>query len=767
MYSNLPNELKQNALFCLWKRQNRNGKITKLPFQTNGSMAKSNDIGCFCDFDKAVKNMNGYDGIGMGIFGGYSAVDIDHCIDSNGTLSEMAVDIINTMKSYTEISPSGEGIRIIFKSSGVDFDKSKYYTNDHSIGLEVYLSGATNKFVTLTGNEYEVKYPVRDCTDEVMLILNKYMLKQNKSVQVRGDLIVPGSKLSDNMVIEKALNAKNGYKFQALWSGNLLNNKSQSEADMSLAMILAFWCGGDIEQMDRLFRQSGLMRDKWDERRGSVTYGKMTLENAVNKSTCFYQGNYSEFYRELFDDELAIFLEKANPYYEYPRNDNGTSRLFAEYIKENLRYVPERKCWYYYNGICWSQDVGDMMIRESCKQFCSALLKEVAEKAETKEDKNYYYRLQNRIPRDNIIRDAQSVFPISMSEFDSNKYLFNCLNGTLDLSSMKFREHSADDKITKLAPVKYDPNAKCERFNKFIDEIMCGDQDTAIFLQKALGYALTGDTRYECMFILYGATTRNGKGTLMESVLNLVGDYGLSVKPESLAVKKTNSSGPSEDIARLAGARFANISEPGKSMVFNSALVKTLTGNDTINARHLHENSFDFKPQFKIYINTNYLPTITDMTVFSSNRIYTIPFERHFEDFEQDKSLKDEFQKSEVMSAILNWLIVGYEMIVNFGLKPSEKVIQATKNYKDESDKFSEFISDCLIKDVNEKVRTAEVYSEYQSWCARNGYCIENIRNLNQALRAYGQIKKCRPSSNSTVTNMLIGYKLRYNKFLA
>ena len=106
-------------------------------------------------------------------------------------------------------------------------------------------------------------------------------------------------------------------------------------------------------------------------------------------------------------------------------------------------------------------------------------------------------------------------------------------------------------------------------------------------------------------------------------------------------------------------------------------------------------------------------------------------------------------------------------MIANFGLKPSEKVIQATKNYKDESDKFSEFISDCLIKDVNEKVRTAEVYSEYQGWCARNGYCIENIRNLNQALRAYGQIKKCRPSSNSTVTNMLIGYKLRYDDFSA
>ena len=122
---------------------------------------------------------------------------------------------------------------------------------------------------------------------------------------------------------------------------------------------------------------------------------------------------------------------------------------------------------------------------------------------------------------------------------------------------------------------------------------MCGDNDKATFLQRALGYALSGDTRYECCFFIYGQSTRNGKGTLMESVLGVLGDYGKAVNPETIAVKKFhNGSSPSDDVARLAGLRLANISEPGCGMTINSALLKTLTGNDTITARFLYENSF-------------------------------------------------------------------------------------------------------------------------------------------------------------------------------
>ena len=222
-----------------------------------------------------------------------------------------------------------------------------------------------------------------------------------------------------------------------------------------------------------------------------------------------------------------------------------------------------------------------------------------------------------------------------------------------------FSEHCSEEKLTKITPVKYDPKVRCKRWDSFIYEITSGDAERANFLQKILGYGLTGDTRHECMTILYGASTRNGKGTLCESVLKAFGSYGCSAKPETIAMKNsTNSSQPSEDIARLAGVRFVNIPEPGKGLVLNSAQVKSMTGNDTINARFLHENSFDFKPQFKLYINTNYLPVINDMTIFTSGRIIIVPFERHFEEAEQDRTLKDEFAKPEGQSAILNWLLL-------------------------------------------------------------------------------------------------------------
>ena len=142
------------------------------------------------------------------------------------------------------------------------------------------------------------------------------------------------------------------------------------------------------------------------------------------------------------------------------------------------------------------------------------------------------------------------------------------------------------------------------------------------YLQKAFGYALTGNTRYECLFILYGATTRNGKGTAMETFLRLMGDYGKTARPETIGARfQQNGSAPSEDVARLNGARFVNISEPDKKLTLSAALVKSLTGNDTITARYLHENSFEYRPQFKMFINTNYLPQITDLTLFSSGRI--------------------------------------------------------------------------------------------------------------------------------------------------
>ena len=150
-YQNLPAELRQNGLFCLWRRENQKGRLTKMPYKTNGYRARSTEKADFVDFNTAMRYVGNYNGIGLGIFDGYCAVDIDHCV-TDGVLSDLATEIVNTFNSYTELSPSGEGVRIIFKAQGIEYDKKRYYINNHKLGLEIYVSGCTNKYVTLTGN---------------------------------------------------------------------------------------------------------------------------------------------------------------------------------------------------------------------------------------------------------------------------------------------------------------------------------------------------------------------------------------------------------------------------------------------------------------------------------------------------------------------------------------------------------------------------------------------------------------------------------------
>ena len=452
---------------------------------------------------------------------------------------------------------------------------------------------------------------------------------------------------------------------------------------------------------------------------------------------------------------------------EYPSTDIGAGRLFADCFKRELRFVPERKCWYRYENGRWSPDTGGLYAMEKLKQLARELLAYALELDAPDEARqtyfNYCRRWQSRPYRETVLKDAAGVHPVPMSGFDAEVNILNLANGTLHLDTLEFTEHRPEDLLTKLAGAAYDPAAKCERFTRFIEEITGGDAEKARFIQKAFGYALGGDTRFECLFILYGATTRNGKGTLCESVLRVLGSYGCAVRPETIGLQRSaNGNGPSEDVARLAGVRFANIAEPSRSLTLNASLVKSMTGNDTLNARFLHENSFDFRPQFKLFINTNYRPTVTDLTLFQSNRVIVIPFERHFSEAEQDKGLKSLFAGEEAKSAILNWLLEGWRLLRTEGLNPPELVRAATEEYRHDSDKLAQFAEEKLAPCPGGEVRTAVLYDHYRDWCRDNGCFPENSRNFVQGLKAIGEVKRKRPKDGkgNGTTNLLIDYTL-------
>lgn len=759
---NIPTYLKQHGSWCNWRYEKRKSSMTKVPYNPKtGNHASVNAPATFTDFDTAMAVVDDYDGIGIRVDGKIIAIDLDHCIE-NEKLKSWASEIVSRFRNtYIEKSPSGTGLHIIlFVADGYIFDKNTYYIKKGDV--EVYVSGATNRFVTITGDAY-FKNEIAEDMDALEWLLEKHMKRKNPK-NVIGQTEERESYLTDDSVISKATTSKQGDKFCKLWNGDTSDYPSNSEADLALVSILAFYCNGNRKQVDRLYRQSALARFKWDEVHGNKTYGEMTIDTALSGMKNFYSPIVPPLASEDFNDRLS-HLENMNPEntQKYPWTDIGSGMLFADFYQDKLCYVPERKSWFYYENGIWQQDIGSLKSMKLCMELANLLhlyALKITDEHKRKEYMSYTRRWQSHGCRVNILKDAQVYHPISATEFDVDPYVFNCKNGTLHLNTFEFTEHCSLDKLTKISPVLYDPQAHSNRWDTFITEIMSEDKEKAKFLQKLLGYGLAGDTRYECMTILYGASTRNGKGTLCESVLKVLGSYGCTARPETLAQKNnTNSSQPSEDIARLAGVRFVNISEPGKGLILNAAQVKNLTGNDTINARFLHENSFDFEPTFKLYINTNYLPVVNDMTVFTSNRLIIIPFERHFDESEQDKSLKKDFAKPAVQSAILNWLLEGYALLRKEGLSLPQSVKDATARYRHDSDKMILFMEDCMEQGDYEE-RTSSVYQRYKMWCVENGHYAESMKNFKQSLETVATVVRKRPQDGGNKTTMITGYRL-------
>lgn len=758
-FEKIPQHLKDNGQFCNWRYELRDGSQTKVPYMS-GTKRKANvdDTTTFVAFETAA-SATGYDGIGIRVCNGIVGIDLDHCME-DGNLLPWAQEIVDHFHTtYIEISPSGTGIRIFcLEPSSFDYDTQTYYIKKGNI--EVYIPGHTNRFLTVTGNTINGA-EVTETADALVWLLDTYMRRPTPPTLA---VAAPGeSYLSDDAVIRKASASKNGAKFTRLWNGDITGYKSQSEADAALVSILAFWCSGDRAQMDRLFRQSGLMREKWDSLRGVDTYGNISIEKAVARMTDYYKPIIP---RSAAEDFSVDRLKELNPMdsSKYPWNDIGAGHIFADFFQDCLRYVPERKMWFHYADGVWQPDTGNLRAMKCCMELANLMYTfalEIKDEDKRKSYMKYASRWQSHANRVNILKDAQVHHPISYGSFDADIYIFNCKNGTLHIDTGEFTKHRSTDLLTKKSPVVYDPTAYSGRFASYIDEIMSGDADRAKFLQKILGYGLTGDTRHECMTILYGVTTRNGKGTLCESVLKVLGDYGCASRPETIAMKSyTNGSQPSEDVARLAGVRFVNIPEPGKGMVLDAAKVKAMTGNDTLNARYLHENSFDFQPQFKIYVNTNFLPVINDMTLFSSDRIIIIPFDRHFDEHSRDTTLKRRFAEDGVQSAILNWLLEGYRLLQSEGLFLPKSVKEATERYQHDSDKMALFFEDSLVADDTAEVMTARVYARYKEWCQENGTYPEGMKNFKQGLQAFAEVVRKRPKRGGEKTTMLIGYRL-------
>lgn len=294
---NLPQELKLQGKYCCWKYGYRNNSDKQAKVPHNPLTGYKLDIGrldLFVTFED-VKNYAdlGYDGIGISISDGISAIDIDHCIDDNGNLSAPAEDIRTIMNSYTEVSPSGHGLRILFMAENFQYDTKTYFINNQSLGLEVYVSGATTKYVTVTGNALpDSNGHLQERSAELQTVLDKYMRRPISAPTQPCEAETPSASPipDDEKLIDIASRGKNGEAFKALMAGDTSGyGGNHSDADLALCGLLAFYTAKNPEQMDRIFRSSKLMRTKWDERRRNTTYGKMTIQKAIDQQASVFQ----------------------------------------------------------------------------------------------------------------------------------------------------------------------------------------------------------------------------------------------------------------------------------------------------------------------------------------------------------------------------------------------------------------------------------------------------------------------------------------------
>lgn len=311
--NNLPAALRERGLFCCWRYEERDGKRTKVPYNPKtGGRAQSTNPDTFAPLMTAMDAVqrSGYDGIGVGIFGTLGAIDIDHCIDDNGEVSEMALDVVNTMRGYTEVSPSGKGLRILFYANGFQYDKARYYINNQKAGLEVYIAGCTQKYVTITGDAWTPGLDLEERGEQLAVVLEKYMQRPAERPTHSPTPAPSVSDLDDLELIERAKQSKGGSSFSDLWAGNTFGYNSHSEADMALCNALAWWTNGDAQRVDRLFRQSGLYRaEKWDRQQSGSTYGAITVQNAV--ATC--RGGYEPWQPKAKQETFAPFDPFSRP----------------------------------------------------------------------------------------------------------------------------------------------------------------------------------------------------------------------------------------------------------------------------------------------------------------------------------------------------------------------------------------------------------------------------------------------------------------------
>jgi len=423
-----------------------------------------------------------------------------------------------------------------------------------------------------------------------------------------------------------------------------------------------------------------------------------------------------------------------------PLTDMGNAERFFEREKDGVLYCKEINRWLFWNGMRWQIDVNGEIHRRIQKTM-KMIIEEVKyaegdasliEEIKAHARKSQAYGKINAAER--LARTAEG-FQVTQTQLDSNPMLLNCLNGTIDLETGRLLPHSRRDLITRMVPVLYDEKAECPIWLTVLKKIMANDDAMVSYLQKVIGYALSGRVDEQCLFIFSGFGA-NGKSTVLETIRVMLGDYARHTPSCTLLM---NNMAIRNDLARLSGARLVSAVEIGMGKKLDEALVKQLTGGDPITSRFLFQEYFEHRPTFKLFMAVNHKPEIRGVDYGIWRRLRLIPFNVIIKDDEMDRALIGKLAKE--LPGILAWAVQGCLEWQRSGLGMPDTSLSALREYREETDKITDFVNDCCRHEQEARVPIKKLYEAYKSWAEENEGDVLTKKTLGQYMKQKGYIQ--------------------------
>lgn len=765
----IPDALTVRPQWVVWKAEERNGKITKVPYDAKtGQLAESNNPDTWAKYSVAVEALEGFDGIGyvFSVEDPYTGIDLDDCIQNEAVLP-WAEQLLRSLSSYSEISPSGTGIKVWVEGKAPTSAKPRKAKIPADIipldtpgTIEIYSSG---RFFTMTG--WHVEGMPRDIRTANGALTELYEALKPPAIELPPPTARPaGRKYLErwaqhkiDYAVEQVRDAVDGERHNTRYAmGRLLGGliphglatedqiardlydaqqpKTQAQRSEYKTILDGIRAGAMAalplppEPEQPLIDSAGYaLCPKHSRPLDAAKSGNGWVCHARDSSTergwCtfWWDGDGYIVPRAVDPDTGEVLYAESTDYLlNARRSDTGNAECLAQIFGDDLRYCHTRKKWLAWDSARWIIDEGSAVTHCNMIEVIRARYRAceaIPDLEQRKKAASWCVGCESTNKLEAALRTAAKLPTLrtTIERWDGHHLIAAALGSTLDLQAVVHRVVRREDYLTMQLGATYDPESACPRWIQFLDEVFLKDAELIAYIQRAVGYCLTGDTREQKLFLCFGPGA-NGKSVFLEILTALLGDYAANASFETFDANKRNES--SNDLAALRGKRLVTVIETEEGRRLAEARVKSVTGQDPITCRFLYGEYFTYRPTYKIWLAMNHLPQIkgTDKGIW--RRIELIPFKADFEGRE-DKTLAAQLRAE--LDGILQWALEGLRLWWQRGLDTPAIVRQATKQYRDDSDQVGRWVADRCIVVSNVFLSSATGYKNYETWCKEVG----------------------------------------------